>query len=369
MLHRFIAHYQIMFHRFIAHYQIMFHRFIAHCHVMLHRYVSSHRYASSLIQPYRCTFISGYRCSCVFLWIYLCMSYLLILTYPIDWGAYRPFSQAIPTFNMTTPLSTQLTVSESHPRSSLAVSLPIGPSQESQYPLDLPPRLVKKILNLEYVDIAELLPEYWELDESESHCCGGQPSRSSRRGPITNILVWLDGYSSLVSVLCSAYPHKFHHFMAYQRTIIRAHRRFVGDRWVIYDASYRRAAAHRKSLDWGIKDQELYSETFTGRAKAIDSCSTCLSELHRTTDCPRALQVPISIPSSSQALQDYPTESDTTFCFLFNHRDGDRCTFVPCKYGHFCRECKGRHPVSRCPKFKRFIPSSQQTDKRPRRKY
>ena len=311
------------------------------------------------------------RCLCMFL-LKSIPAFILVLAYPVDWGAYHPLTQTTPTFHTTTPVTTHLSLSNGRPRSSLSVIPPIGSSHESQYPQDIPPWLVKQILNIENVGIVELLPEYWELDESESHCCGNQPSKSSRRGPITDILVWLDGYSSLVSVLCSVYPHKFHHFMVYQCTIIRTHRRFVGDRWVIYDASYRRSAAHRKSLDWGIKDQDLYSETFTGRAKAIACCSYCLSELHRTAECPHAPQIPVDVPSSSQAVQNYSSDSGSTFCFLFNYREGDKCTFVPYKYGHFCRECKGRHPISRCPRIKRFHPLNNRTDQhhqRPRRKY
>ena len=112
--------------------------------------------------------------------------------------------------------------------------------------------------------MAELLPECWGADEPESHCCSNQLSKPSRRGPVKDILVWLDCYASLVSVLCSAHPLKFHHFMDYQRTIIRAHRMFVGDRWVVYDACYRRSAANKKSLDWGIKDTDLYNEHSRG---------------------------------------------------------------------------------------------------------
>ena len=137
-----------------------------------------------------------------------------------------------------------------------------------------------------------------EKEEPESPCCSNQLSKTARRGPVTDILVWLDRYASLVSVLCSAHPHKFHHFMAYQRKIIRAHRMFIGDRWVIYNACYRRAAANTKSLDWGIKDNDLYNETFTGRAKAISRCSICLSELHQAMECPQVSHR--NLPSSSQ---------------------------------------------------------------------
>lgn len=130
--------------------------------------------------------------------------------------------------------------------------------------------------------MSELLPDTWNLQEEERGCC----SRCvPRRGPVTDILVWLQCFTSLVAVLSPQYPNKVTHFMAYQRTIIKAQRCFVGDGWVTYDSTYRRAAAAAKSLDWGLIDFSLYNETFTGRARAIARCQHCLSEHHESKDC------------------------------------------------------------------------------------
>ena len=271
----------------------------------------------------------------------------------------------MPTFQASSASTAYVcNVTDSHTKTTLpAIPSIIPPTpRQASYPQDIPPRVVKKILNLEYIEMAELLPEYWGTEEPESPCCTSQLSKSSRRSPVTDILVWLDCYASLVSVLCSVHPHKFSHFMAYQRTIIRAHRMFVGDRWVIYDACYRRAAANTKLLDWGIKDNDLYNETFTGRAKAISRCSICLSELHPTAECPQGSHS--STPSASHGGQ-FRTPRSDAICLLYNHRNGDRCTFTPCKYGHFCKECGGRHPVTRCSKQRRPYPTA---DHRPRKK-
>ena len=137
---------------------------------------------------------------------------------------------------------------------------------------------------------------------------------------------------------------------------------FVGDRWVIYDASYRRAAANTKSLDWGIKDNDLYNETFTGRARAISRCSICSSELHLSRECPQGDH--FNVPSFSQGGKSRIPRPDNPICLLYNHRSGDKCTFIPCKYGHFCKECGGRHPIARCPKQKRPYPPPEQRQRR-----
>ena len=41
--------------------------------------------------------------------------------------------------------------------------------------LPLPAKLVKKITNLEFVDMTELKPESWILEEEERQCCQCHP--------------------------------------------------------------------------------------------------------------------------------------------------------------------------------------------------
>ena len=110
-------------------------------------------------------------------------------------------------------------------------------SELAQYQKVIPIKLVKEILALEYIDIAELQSEHWDdYDETET-------TRSSQWTPVSNIPTWLDCYAPLVSVLCSAHSEKF------GQSIINAHRRYTGDVWVIYDSSYHCQAANMTSLD------------------------------------------------------------------------------------------------------------------------
>ena len=159
------------------------------------------------------------------------------------------------------------------------------PTATYTYPQELPAKLVKKISDLEFIEMAELVPDSWRAEEIDYQCCSTHNPRTPRRGPVTNILLWLECYSSLVAVLSAKYPSKIGHFMAYQKTIIKAQRTFVGEGWVAYDSCFRRNAANTKNLDWGEVDLNLYNETFVGRAKVLQRCTTCLSELHTTAEC------------------------------------------------------------------------------------
>ena len=192
----------------------------------------------------------------------------------------------------------------------------------------------------------ELLPDTWRFQEEDSKCC--HQRRGNRRGPVNNILLWVECYSSLVAILAMNFPQKSSHFMAYLRTIVKAHRTFTGDGWVVYDTCFRRQAAASKSLDWGEIDFTLYNETFTGRAKVMSRCAHCSSDLHVSSDCAFA-----PTPTSAGATQPWTrptsrTQPQATVCQLFNGRTGNRCAFNPCKYTHICSDCRGRHPVSTC---------------------
>ena len=155
--------------------------------------------------------------------------------------------------------------------------------------------------------------------------------------------------------------------MAYQRTIVHAQRTCAGDGWCTYDMAYRRTAAATKSLLWSHIDQNLYNETFTGRARNLQRCRLCASEYHKTNECYLAPQY--GSPSGSTATPEANQMAE--LCNLFNTRSGNQCRFKPCKYQHVCSRCYGNHPLVACPLGK---PPSKQPrfdnrDARPLRKY
>eukprot|EP00731_Ephydatia_muelleri_P011872 Em0006g766a len=69
-------------------------------------------------------------------------------------------------------------------------------------------------------------------------------------------------------------------------TVVRPTENFDGTSWVAYDRQFRREAMARKDLNWSVTNARLYSEAFTGRARAIPRCRYCLSETHELRACP-----------------------------------------------------------------------------------
>lgn len=189
-----------------------------------------------------------------------------------------------------------------------------------------------------------------------------------RKQPVTDVAVWVQCYSSLVSVLVEKFPQYIKHFLAYQATIMMAAKQTKGLSWVAYDAAYRRKAACTKSLLWGTVDQYLYTVWFTNQA-SNPACILCFSADHSTEHCPNNTSIPVlgqaiqqPLPQQ-QRLQFYqpamdaaPPNQQGQFCGLFNARGGSRCPYFPCRFIHACRICQADHPASQCPQAPRKRP-------------
>ena len=196
----------------------------------------------------------------------------------------------------------------------------------------LPTRIVKKILNLEFVDMAEITKD----DGPEPTHGRPQPARP----PIQDISQWVERFALMAGVLTSRFPDKAPELFAYMATITRAERNFQPGAWVAYDRQYRREALARKDLCWSRTDSTLYSEAFTGRAKIVPRCEYCLQDNHIATYCPRnpsramfgwfpntppAAPQNWQTPAASQTCQNPPTSFPTTgrhasseICINFN---------------------------------------------------
>eukprot|EP00731_Ephydatia_muelleri_P000372 Em0001g372a len=262
-------------------------------------------------------------------------------------GASQPqpsFSKALSTSVFDVPTFTPQASSEGQLEVPLSGSVPVSLSHTppSFDPIaGLPARLVKRILEFEFVEMADMLPNAWQ-EESQSGTDGNpMVRRLVRRAPLTEITLWLEGFARLASVLTTKHPTKSAELWAYQSAIIRAARNFEGTAWVAYDRQFRREALARKDLNWSVTNSRLYSEAFTGRAKIIPRCRYCLSETHDLRACPSNPDTGILNHRSSSP---YGNSSSKDVCRNFN--DG-KCRYDRCKYRHVCRKCFGPHPCTR----------------------
>ena len=131
----------------------------------------------------------------------------------------------------------------------------------------VPAKVVKHILELEFLDMAKLIPDTWSQPEEEQKCCHQRCSHC--RGPIT-ILLRVECYSAILS---SKYLDKMPDLVAYQKTIVWAQQSFIGEGWVTYDTCYRCKAALTKTLNWSQVNFTMYNE---GQQEHYCASSTAL---------------------------------------------------------------------------------------------
>ena len=217
----------------------------------------------------------------------------------------------------------------------------------------LPPRIVRRIQLLEFVDMVELLPESWRLEETRDEgCCSHVRRPHSRRALVTDIAVWVECFSMYVAVLAPLFPHHIADFMGYQRTIVRASRNYEGTAWASYDVAFQRQAAATHSLNLGTVDSTLYNEAFTGRARLTTRCKYCLGDSHGSFECIYA-PPPSNAPGlpGSQPRPGLPRSGagGPELCLKFNKPEGNRCYFRRCKFAHLCSKCRQPHPSAECP--------------------
>ncbi len=109
----------------------------------------------------------------------------------------------------------------------------------------------------------------------------GRPPPPARL-PVMGISQWVERFSIMAATLSSRFPEKAPELFAFQAQIIREERNYESGRWVLYDRQFRREALARCDLNWSVTDTRLYSEAFTGRARAIPAASSAC----RTTTRP-----------------------------------------------------------------------------------
>ena len=223
----------------------------------------------------------------------------------------------------------------------------------------VPARMVTKIGKWEFVEMYELLPEFWTQKGEEASPKNSSRAKAKKR--TQDISVWLQCFALYVSVMASRSPEHVPELMAYMVSILRASQEYDGSAWTSYDAAYRRQAAATGHKKWSKVNPSLYTVCFTGKARKAARCDLCLSAAHKSEECHlagdddpdmarriRAVEsAVVAFSSGSHGSQPARAFLSGEVCRLFNEK---RCRFRNCKYRHVCRICEGAHAALDCPR-------------------
>lgn len=222
----------------------------------------------------------------------------------------------------------------------------------------VPKKVADKILRWDFVEMGELLPEFWLSTSSEQ--ASTTLNRRSRK--VTDISTWTMCYATFVGVLGPKNPTVIPELMEYLRTITHASQDFEGLAWERYDAAYRRQAAASGNRTWSRVDTSLYTLCFSAcKANKGERCELCLAATHTTQQCalqgnrdPELGSRVKAVESVLVAMAQRPgqgmmpqTNSAERTCRLWNR---GTCTFSRCRFRHACSSCGGDHRLVNCPR-------------------
>jgi hypothetical protein len=222
----------------------------------------------------------------------------------------------------------------------------------------VPAKLASKIRRGEFVDMGELLPEFWGgAREEDGEARREQKARRSRK--VTDIFTWIQCYGTYVAVRATGAPEMIPEMMAYQTTIARVSQDYAGLAWMRYDAAFRRQAALTGNTHWSTVNTTLYTMCFTGKTTVGTRCELCFATSHTERECAqrgdpepdtkdrlKAIESAVLalVPQAQKPRPPVTVSGDC--CQKWNQK---RCFYRGCRFLHKCSGCRGDHPVVECP--------------------
>ena len=130
--------------------------------------------------------------------------------------------------------------------------------------LGLPPiakKLFERIEAGSFIEMAELLPENLNLFTTTD---ADQSIYKIKRRVVTNIVEWLQCFSTYVAIVSYKQPERVSDLLGYQNLIIQASQDYEGDFWLDYDCRFRQQLAAFPSTNWARTDSSLWNQFFFG---------------------------------------------------------------------------------------------------------
>ena len=148
----------------------------------------------------------------------------------------------------------------------------------------VPARLAAKIRRWEFVEMGELLQEFWVGPrEVEVELPKERRTRQARK--VINIFTWVQCFDTYVAVLAPCEPQTVPELMAYMGTIVRVSQDYEGLGWVRYDLAFRCQAALSGNRRWSVTNGTLFTMIFSGRVAGLRRCELCFATSHNKREC------------------------------------------------------------------------------------
>ena len=220
----------------------------------------------------------------------------------------------------------------------------------------VPGRLVQRIKDGVFVDMAKLLPDNLELLRREAVNPFQAKDSKLKLRQISSISAWVQCFATFIAIRSQSAPEKVSDMLAYMRLLVREAARHGGTGWLAYDSFFRQQAAADPSLRWDSLNADLFNLTVLDAAL----CRLCLGTDHRTSDCALAQSRDQKTLLALQLVDDPKPKSkllprlekEMPICRSFNSFSQPGCRVQNCRFRHVCTVCLKQHKVLECPNRK-----------------
>ena len=183
----------------------------------------------------------------------------------------------------------------------------------------VPAKLVKRIQEGSFVEMAELLPE--TLSSLEYGTNEDPAGQKRKHQEVSNIVDWVQCFGIYIAIISRKEPNRIADLIGYQSLIIQASSQCHAGRWVIYDRCFRLKASAVAVTEWSNIDITLWKLAFPDR---LPSGGThCLTE--------STAQTRTSFSGSSGRMR--------PVCLEWNETTSPECSRPFCRYDHSCYRC------------------------------
>ena len=171
--------------------------------------------------------------------------------------------------------------------------------------------------------MAELVPDRlcaWDTPEEKSS--------TSKPWDISDIVEWLQCFSTYIAIVSRTEPHRVSDLLGYQNLIIQAYRKHQTGCWQTYDCNFRRKVSASHVAEWSTVDTTLWNLAFSG-------CSNIQS----------------TGPNASNRDNFYKQLQPSSFksfrvCLEWNEHRPPGCPHPSCRYDHVCYRCVHNPAIS-----------------------
>lgn len=220
----------------------------------------------------------------------------------------------------------------------------------------IPNKLVQRVEQGLFVEMAELLPSYLDSADFDTD---GQQTRSHKRLPVLcDITEWVQCFGMYIAIISRHKPKRVADLMGYQMIIMEASRGSREGKWLTYDRRFRLKASASNLKQWATIDITIWNTTFPERAirgHQGPGPSSDYQFRQYPPQRPRPSYHQSNPPSQGSTRPNQAPPTTRSICLDWNENPNG-CSRVSCRYAHWCYRCihnpgasDRNHKASQCP--------------------